>query len=352
MFQVLSAILLLIVVLLLVWYLMAKVIPKQAFLVLGVAFVLAILVLNFIAPDEGVQGDLWTIISVPLKPFGLALSLILMALLKIKKGTIEKPGPVMLWIAFGLIVLSSQPMIAYELTQRFEQEAVNIEIKKDGLCNEQECKDDEQLLNVGAIALLGKDTTEAPIPYRTQIQLTDSGDRIFYTDALYEQQRVWGRAPWVIVCAPMRSGLSGGKDEARNEAIDIATLLKRLNVPENQLELRNDAKNLHQSAKAVQDFLNNKKVGDKPLIERPVILVTSGIQMRRAAQTFRKLGMKVIARPSDFYTFGKEGEPKRKPVLQDFLPSLQAYQMTNAVIEEYLATIYYFLRGWLSPVVY
>ncbi|NEO87340.1 MAG: YdcF family protein [Spirulina sp. SIO3F2] len=347
MFQILSAILLLIVVLLLVWYLMAKVIPKQAFLILGIAFVLAILVVNFFAPDQGFPAELWDIVSVPLKPFGLALFLIFMALLKIKKGTIEKPGPVMLWLAFGLIFLSSQPGIAYELTQRFEQEAVKIEIKKDGLCNEDECKDDEKLQNVGAIALLGRGTTEAPIPYRTQIQLTDSGDRILYTDLLYDQQRVWGRTPIVVVCAPRRSGLSGGDDSQRNEAEDISQLLQRLGVPKNQIELRGDAKNLHQSARAVQDVLKSKD-----LMERPVILVTSGIQMRRAAQTFRKLNMKVIARPSDFYTFEKGSTPKRNLTLQDFLPSLHAYEMTNAVIEEYLATIYYFLRGWLSPVVY
>ncbi|MEM8639966.1 MAG: YdcF family protein [Cyanobacteria bacterium P01_G01_bin.54] len=345
MFAILCAILLLILVLLLLWYLMARVIPEKAYLILGVAFVLAILVINFIAPASGFPAEIWQIISVPLSPFGLPLFLLFLALFKVKKDKVEPPGQMLVIIAFVLIFISSQPMVAYKLAQWVEQEAVSIEVYKEELCNGS-C--DEDLSNVGAIALLGQNTTEPGIPYRTQTQLTDRGDRILYADTLYDQQRSeWGRTPIIIVCAPNWPGLSGGEDKQRSEGEAISELLQRLGVTKEQIEIRRDARTLRQSAEAVVAVLKAKEIMDKP-----VIVVTSGLRIRRAAQTFRQLEIKVISRPADFYTFGTEAEPKRTLGIEDFLPSLRAYQITNEVFEEYFATIYYFLRGWLSHVVY
>lgn len=334
MFAILSAFLLLILILVILWYLMAKVVPKQAFLVVGVAFVVAILIINFVSPGQGFTGDVWQILSVPLTPFGLSVFLIFLVLLKMKNGTLEKPAPVMLWVAFGIIFFSSQPLISYQLARFFEQEAVTVEMQPS--TNEA----------VAAIALLGKNTTEANIPYRTQVQLTEQGDRILYTASLYNQQRNQGRTPRVIICAPQRQGLSG-KQEQRSEAEDIAKILERLGVSRSQMDLREDANNLRRSAEAVKSALETSKI-----VDRPVMVVTSGIHLRRAVQTFRRLGMKVVPRPSSFHTFQSQGSPKRTLTIQDFLPSLEAYKITNEIFKEYLSTIYYFLRGWLSYVVY
>lgn len=346
MFAILCALLLLILVLLILWYLMAKVVPKQAFLVLGVAFVVAILIINFVSPGQGFTGDVWQIASVPLTPFGLAVFLMFLALIKMKNGALEKPGPTMLWVAFGIIFLSSQPLISYQLAQLFEQEVVTVEMQQYGLCSDGDCANRPTSEAVAAIALLGENTTKANIPYRTQVQLTEQGDRILYTDFLYDQQVSQGRRPRVIICAPRRQGLSGN-DRQRSEAEDIAQVLQRLGVPRGQMDLRTNSYNLRRSAEEVKASLEQAKI-----VDQPVMVVTSGIHLRRAAQTFRRLGMKVVPRPSSFYTFQSQGSPKRTLTIQDFLPSLEAYKVTNEIFKEYLSTIYYFLRGWLSYVVY
>lgn len=341
MFEILTSILLLILILYLVYYLMADVVPKKAFFVLGIAFVLAIFVINFFAPGRGFHSDLWLVISVPLSPLGLSLLLLFLAVLRVKKEKIEKPGQAMLWTAFAILFFSSLPVIAYELAQAMEQEAVSIEIRKEGLCDGG-CPEPTPV----AIALLGRNTTQPNIPYRPQIQLTDTGNRILYTAQLYREQLSAGRDLRVIVCTTPRSGLTGD-EAALSEVDDIATLLTRFGVPRNRIVPRTDSYTLRRGAEEVQAALN-----EAGLDEEGVILVTSGIRLRRAAQTFRQLGMEPIPRPSDFYTFQSEGSPQRTLVLQDFLPSVYALQITSEVIEEYLASVYYFLRGWLQPVVY
>ncbi|MGB0564478.1 MAG: ElyC/SanA/YdcF family protein, partial [Spirulinaceae cyanobacterium] len=335
MFAILCAILLLILILFLLWYLMAKVVPDKAYFFLGIAFILAILVVNFISPEVGFHTEIWLILSVPLSPFGLPVFLLFLSLFKVKKDKLEKPGRPLITIAFVIIFLSSQPTIAYQLAQWTEQEMVQIEIQRDGLCNHP-CENERALKDVRAIALLGQDTTEPWITHRTQIQLTEQGDRILYTDHLYDEQRSrWGNNPIVIVCAPNWSGITGGEESQRSEAQAIARLLRRFGVPENRIELRGDANTLRKSAEAVKDVLSKEKIADQP-----ILLVTSALRMRRAAKAFRKLEMKVIARPSNFRTFSSEGDIKRDLGLRDFLPSLKAYQITDEVFKEYFATMY------------
>lgn len=345
MFEILTSVLLLSLLLVLIYYLLVQVIPKQALVILGGAFLLAIILVSFFIPSYGPTALLWQIISLPLQPMGLAIFLVLLSVLRIKKDKIEKPAPTFLWVTLIVLVLSSNPLIAYQLAKLMEQEAVNIEIRKQGICVV-DCPAAGETVRSGAIVLLGAGTTEPNIPYRTQIQLTDQGDRLLYTATLYQEQIARGNYPRVIICAPYRTGLEGDETQI-NEAQDIARILQRFGIPRDVMVLETRGVHLHMHAVEVKQLLTQAGIGSTL-----VTLVTSGLRLRRAAQTFREEGINVVPRPSHFYTFQGEGSPKRKLSPTDFLPSIDALKITSIVVEEYFATIYYFLRGWLSPVVY
>ncbi len=343
MFETLTSLLLLLLILVFLYYLLAQAIPRQTLVYIGGGFLVAIILVSFFVPSYGPTAVLWRIFSLPLHPFGLAIVMLWLTVVRIKKDKIEKPGPTFIWIALITLLLASSPLTAYRLAETIEQEAVSIEIQKQGICLV-DCPTEPDVS--GAIVVLGAGTTEPSIPYRTQIQLTSQGDRLLYTATLYEQQRARGGNPRVIICAPPRSYLVGDEIQV-SEAEDIARVLQRLGIPRDVMSLENRGVHLHMHAVNVRDILNQAGLG-----ESFVILVTSGLRLRRAAQTFRQVGIRVIPRPSSFYTFQGGGTPQRRLTAMDFLPSIQALQITHDVIDEYFATIYYFLRGWLSPVVY
>jgi len=345
MFEILTGLLLLLLILVLLYYLLVQVIPRQTLVFLGGGFLIAIILVSFFIPSYGPTAVLWRVVSLPLHPVGLAIVMVLLAVMRIKKDKIEKPAPTFLWVALITLLITSNPLIAYQLAQTIEQEAVTIEIQKQGICLV-DCPTAAEPVNSGAIVVLGTGTTEPNIPYRTQIQLTSEGDRLLYTASLYTQQQARGNTPRVIICAPRRNYLIGDETQV-SEAEDIARVLQGLGIPRDVMLLENRGVHLHMHAVAVQELL--KQAG---LTNSFVTLVTSGLRLRRAAQTFRQVGIRVVPRPSSFYTFQKGGSPQRQLTAMDFLPSIEALQITHNVIDEYFATIYYFLRGWLSPVVY
>ncbi|WP_204104070.1 MULTISPECIES: YdcF family protein [Spirulina sp. CCY15215] len=348
MIEVLSIVLLSILILLFLYFLIAKIIPTQALAITGGAFLIGIILISYLKPTLTPVSTFWSILSFPLKPLGLSLLFFLLAVRKIdfKKGdAIKKPGHVFLTIGIIILLVSSNPYFAYQSAYTIEKYTVETQQDLRDICVEN-CLATESLTQqiVGAIVLLGQNTTEPYIPYRTQIQFNRTGNRIFYTTQLYYQQRNLRNSPKIIICASQRNYLSG-KPEQVNEAQDIAGILRRLGIPNNSIIQETRGLNLRMNAVEVEKIL-----GQERLLEQPVFLVTSGIKMRRAVQTFRKEKIRVIPTPTDFYTFQKDATPKRRITVRDILPSVDALSITTDIVDEYLASIYYLLRGWLYQV--
>jgi uncharacterized SAM-binding protein YcdF (DUF218 family) len=92
-----------------------------------------------------------------------------------------------------------------------------------------------------------------------------------------------------------------------------------------------------------------KKILEVQGLEKtPIILVTSALQMPRAQLTFSFLDIEVIPSPTDFITI-QDSTVSKRLTLEYIIPSAEALVLSTKVTNEYLATIYYFLRGWLSP---
>ncbi|MGB3695442.1 MAG: YdcF family protein [Spirulinaceae cyanobacterium] len=329
-----------------IYYLLIKLIPNKFLTIFGGLAFIALIFLAFLNPQDGFISTAWTILSIPLKPIGLTLLLLILGLAPIKFGAdIKAPKPYFIWAAFIVLLLSSLPVFAYQMAQLAERDAITVEQRTQEALGPRGSVTPFGQQRAEAIVLLGEGTTQANLPYRTQIQLTESGDRILYTADLYGQQRSLGSTPIVIVSAGPRSNLKGD-EQTVDEARDISILLQKYGVPASQIVPDNGGGNLRSSALSVKDILSKRG-----LVSQPIILVSSGINIRRAQLTFEREGLNVLPRPTDFYTFESgEQTPQRRIRLRDFLPSAEALVTTTRVVEEYLSSLFYFLRGWLNPV--
>ena len=291
---------------------------------LRVLLLISLLILAFFAPDTPVGAAIFGLIAFFFKPLGFSITLLVIASALITSGGIRNPAPRMILAALLVLILSSMPVVAYWFAEQAERDAAARTV----CCDE----------TAAAIVLLGKGTTQPHIPNRVAIQLTDTGNRLPYAAVLYSKKV----APMVIVTAGPRRELEGYVGEAK----DIETLLaNNMGVPRSSIVLDNNGSNIRTSAQEVRKILDSRGAG------RKVILVTSAMEMRRASLTFAHMGMQVIPRPTDFYTFQSTagGTSRLRLDAGDFLPSAEALLTTTKVFDQYYGSVYYYLRGWQAP---
>lgn len=376
-FLLLTQVLLWLVIGLITWFVLLKALPRAFLGLLVLLLILVILALAFVggAPrDGGVLEILWRIISFPLTPLGLAL--IFLALL-LSGAKLAKWVRRVILVGLILLALGSVPFIAYFMAQELEMEAIELVRATPAL-------------PAGArrvIVLMGQGTTrlqlqprvgavptnppdiERPILEDTfqilsqlPIQITEKGDRIIYAAQLYREEIARGTSPLVVVSAGRRFDRlrrEGDSNDDVSEAIAVRQMLTRtFNVPEGDILLEGENGNVRNSAVRVRDLLNQRGIN----YGNQVVLVTSAIPMNRAALTFQRAfspSTNIVVRPTDFRTLPQPGRLQR--VLQgrdlierqflviDFLPSAEAFCLASEAIEEYITSMYYFLRGWISP---
>jgi len=323
-------------------YVVTKFIPRILLTWLGGLVVAALLALAFLEPATEIVSELIRIISLPLTPLGLVI--ILLSLF------IVKGAGKMLWIPLVLLWILSTPIVADQLAQVVEQRAVRIANAK--VC----CQADE---TAKAIVLLGRGTTRPNLrptpPDEFRVQLSDTGELIYYAANLYKQRQENISDLVMIVSAGPYSKLKKDDDdkEAHIEAHQIQKVLERLRV--GNIELEPEGKTIRDSADNVKKILEEKDLG------KNIVLVTSALNIERAIKTFKKVDgdINVVPRPTDFYTFipynDKAGNEQKQRVrddpeerLPDLFPDARALSVTTRIIQELLLTIYYFLRDWIS----
>lgn len=288
--------------------------------------VLVLILVALISPDSQVGLVVIGILSIFFRPLGLSILLLLIASIFIKNGKIDRPGPTLILIALLILIVSSTPVFANWLAQQVEKVALKT-VQTDLCCGER----------AGAIVLLGRGTTEPKLPYRKQIQLTDTGDRIPYAAQLFRQDR----GPFIIVSAGPRHELVNPLIEAN----DVKQLLVYMGIPSDRIILETHGGTTHNNAVEIYRIMKNHRLG------RTIILVTSALEMRRASLTFARVGFKVIPAPTNFYTFIHQKKYLRHITGADFAPSAEALLLTTRVLDEYFLTFYYFIRGWLVPTI-
>lgn len=324
MFLLLTRILLWLLIAVILYNLFKKVIPKEYFTLLGGLFLFGFIVVAFFSPGNDAVSTIWEVLSFFLKPVGACIVLLGFAL---RQGLDKSKNQVM--AALLILLLASTPFFSNLLAASTEQAVVTPE--------------SAAAQTASAIVVLGQGTTQPDEPPRTQVQLTDTGDRILYAAQLYRQS---GNNPLVVVSAGPRPNLEGNQDQVV-EANDIRSLLVQFGVPQTRIVVEPTATNLRTSAEEVEDILRDQGIADNR-----VFLVTSAYNSRRAQQAFRSVGLNnVVAKPTGFFTVQPGTTSTITQWIESFIPSVEALTVTTRIVEEFYASIYYYLRGWQAPAV-
>lgn len=358
MFELITQILVLVGIYFLVRFVLLTWIERRYLTWLGGLVLVLLMVLAFLDPTNKTVGSLWGVISFPLRPLGLVLILMSSSL---RLGTKKVDGS-QIMAALLILLISSLPLTAYLLTERTEQ--------KPALELSQRASD----RNVEAIVVLGDGTTPSNPAYRLRSQLSNIADglsvtlqsRLLYAGQLYAEQRSRGNTPLVIVSAGPQPILA----QPNVTSADVITnfLIQRAGVDSSQIRIETEGIDPRSSAIAVRQILSPGAAADNcrlyatcdngsiqeiqrdPAVADPrntVELVTPALGLRRAVSTFARLNIASIPRPTDFYVFQSQAGI-RLAALTDLIPSAEALVITSRVVDEYLATLYYFLRQWLT----
>ncbi|MGF1512631.1 MAG: YdcF family protein [Elainellaceae cyanobacterium] len=332
--ELLTRILLLAIVAWLFWYVVRVRISDSFLVVLGGVALVALAIVAFQNPNDQLVGPIWNVLSFPFKPLGLSILLLAIAL---RKGLKAMDSNLVAW-ALAVLWIFSTPLVAYWLVGRTQETAEQLAALND------------QGRAAEVIVVLGDGLNPSDPAYRggTQLNNPDNGfgnsfvSRLQYAAQLYQEQLFLGVAPLVIVSPGPQ--ITDDSDEVEENVIRI---LAAFGVPPEQVVVDENGVDMRTSSDEVALILSRRDFEETGY---SVLLVAPANKVRRARSTFAdSLGVlrsNVIPAPTDFYGFQTENEDLLMR-LGDLLPTAEALNLSSDIIEEYLATLYYFLRGWL-----
>jgi len=383
-FLLLTQVLLWVLVGLAARFVLFKALPRVFLGGLVIALLVAVTALTFFkgAPETGLLGDVWQILSVILNPFGLVIILLCVVWRDVESG--GKFNKVVLRIGVASLLIFSLPIVSNFLAQRTELEAVQIMQEAPPLNGAQR-----------VIVLMGQNTTRLKLRPRTEaapaekkvdrngilpppepiseskfsmltnlpLQLTEQGDRILEAAQLFNSER--GNNPVLIISAGRRIDRMEIKDEKKeniSEAADISRLLQsQFGIPGTAIIQDDDSRTVIEAAQNVRKILETRNIR----YGNQIMVVTSAIEASRTALTFAReiapdgQGVTIISRPTDFYTIppaaslanrAKNADLiERNFMVSDLMPNVDSLQLSTKVISEAMTSLYYFLRGWIRP---
>jgi DUF218 domain len=333
MFELITQIIILAAIYFLVRFVLLSFIERKYLTWLGGIVLVLLMVLAFLEPTNRTVGLLWGILSFPLRPLGLVLILLGYA---VRKGVKTVSGPQVM-ASLIILLICSLPVTAYLLTAQSEQQPV---LQTTGQ------QDVTAARGVEAIVVLGDGSSPTDPTYRIRSQLNTGEDgisvaqrsRLLYASQLYASQRARGNDPLIIVSV----GPKPLEQNGISETSSINDLLTTNGVPQDRIRIDLEGVDPRTSAVSAQRLLASGDAAARV----PIMVVAPAINIRRVSSTFARLNFDVVPRPTDFYVFQLQGG-LRLAAASDLIPNVEALVITTRVVDEYLATVYYFLRGWL-----
>lgn len=136
--------------------------------------------------------------------------------------------------------------------------------------------------------------------------------------------------PWVIASG----GIADSASQREPESDVMRAGLIELGVPAERILLESTSRNTREQVINVAALLRPRRF-------EHVVVVTSPASMWRTLALFEKLGLPAVPSVSSLRYGGPSG------TLWRFVPSLDALRGSEAASYEYLAFLYYWLRGWV-----
>ncbi|MEA5463112.1 YdcF family protein [Leptothoe sp. PORK10 BA2] len=338
---------------LLVWYILTKIIPQKYLTWFGGVIVLILIIASFADPNDETIGTIWRLISLPLTPLGATLILLGSA---ISEGVKKVKGQ-QVAAALAILLITSLPIFSRYIVNRSETEVQQAFTNRAAQCADV-CPagvqgEGARIDRTGAIVIFGDDAGDSNDTVAFQ-SATDQAynsilvPRLIYGAQLYNQARLAGADPYVIVTAD-----PGGDSEAsRIKRQNLTTVLVNNGVPAANIKFESTGLNVHGTAGRVDRFLQDQQIlaaqdNRNEQTDRRIMLVAPAMTMTRSALTFENMGMEVIAKPTDFYSVNRWSGNDTFSRLPDIIPNVDALQLTSRYWDEVLTSTYYFLRGWL-----
>ena len=121
------------------------------------------------------------------------------------------------------------------------------------------------------------------------------------------------------------------------ESVVLRDLLMRAGVPEDQILLESASRTTHEQAINIAPMLKTHQWAR-------VALVTPPVQMRRALAVFEAAGVHPIPAVAPYRS---DDSVKSAPASR-WLPNGEALDVSSRATYDYLAWVYYWVRGWLA----
>lgn len=161
-----------------------------------------------------------------------------------------------------------------------------------------------------------------------RVYIGAAADRVNHTLQLYKL----GKIRKILV-----SGGSGRLvDIGEREADDLASLLRLMGVPSEDILIENQSRNTHESAVAVAKLLD---VHTRPA---DCLLITSASHMRRSIATFNRAGWSCTPFAVDF-----QGHVRQYAFDVLFLPKVEALVWWQTLLREWTGYAAYWVAGYI-----
>lgn len=150
-----------------------------------------------------------------------------------------------------------------------------------------------------------------------------------------EAARIWkllGPNAWVVVSG----GVVNPETDVRPHAASMRDALIGLGVPAERVLVETASVNTHQHAVYAKDLLRNRGITQ-------FVLVTSPTHIRRSLLAFRAAGLDAIPSASKLHSKDEIGWRWTR-----WWPSGEALNVSQAVLYDSFALVYYWSRGWLG----
>lgn len=220
-----------------------------------------------------------------------------------------------LWLvaAWGILLLSSNPMVATTLVKNLEQKYPQSEIS--------------QIVKHDAIVVLGGGL-RIPLPPAKSTQLSSGSDRYWHAAKLYKA----GKAERIL--------LTGGNVFAQigfaGEAFYAAELLQNWGVPRGVIQAESLSRTTEENSLNIAEWIQAYGV-------QRVLLVTSAYHMPRALEAFKDLHIQVTPASADILI-----RETARPTILNWLPSASALSLTTLAVHEYLGMVFLDLKKRLN----
>jgi hypothetical protein len=342
------------------WWAVKKLIPEAWLTWLGGGLISLVVMASFIDPNDRTIGPFWELISLPLSPLGAVITMLLLAL---SKGLKNVEGNLVV-AALAVLWLSSTPLVARGLSVQAEESMQRAYNNQRTLCSSNFCAaaDAVPLQLARAMVIVGENADA----YRISSQLPSQSDVDVPLDPILVSRLnsaadVYGR---VAVAAPLVTVTVGARDGSSElgQQLDQSIRQRLINrgIPNDNIRITQTGMDIRGTVEDQKSFLTDRQLftplgrgerrteRDNRTANR-VIVVAPALSMRRAALAFENDGLQVVAWPTELYGAPRSRADDTLARFSDLMPNVGSLRITTRYWEELMASMYYYMRGWLPP---